>query len=59
MSQRSRVHNKDDFILLSNRNKHLENLPMAICLYKFQDNAENIIISLAFIIHIGIKYFKI
>lgn len=32
---------------------------MAICLYKFQDNAENIIISLAFIIHIGIKYFKI
>lgn len=48
MSQRSTVYSKDDFILFSNINKHLENIPVAICLCKFHGNAENII-SLGFI----------
>lgn len=50
MSQRSTVYSKDDFILFSNINKHLENIPVAICLCKFHGNAENII-SLGFIMH--------
>lgn len=50
MSQRSTVHNKDHFMLFSNTNKHLENIPVAICLCKFHGNDENVI-SLGFIMH--------